>query len=221
MKPSHIGWSRYLRNGVGRRLSQIGEKTGFPWLVYNPFVMSHFHEMAMMDAPQVVPPILSVFPASQRFLDVGSGSGAFSAEINQRGRRAIALERSPYGRKIAIRQGVDCRPFDLLRTPAAEVPESIDVVLCFEVAEHLTAHIGERLVTFNASFRAPIVFSAAQPGQGGTGHLNEQPWTHWLQRFEKLDFTFAEEITLGLRNEVYARRASPWFANNLFVVVPN
>jgi hypothetical protein len=47
-----------------------------------------------------------------------------------------------------------------------------------EVAEHLAPALAPRLVSFLSTF--PLVaFTAAPPGQGGTGHINEQPKSYW------------------------------------------
>ena len=64
--------------------------------------------------------------------------------------------------------------------------------------------MGDALVDFMTTLQAPtIVFSAAQPGQGGTGHINEQPPEYWAQRFEgrgyDLDRTQTEALRASLR----------------------
>ncbi len=120
MKPKNISWSIYARNGFGRRLAQFGQWIGSDRLIYNPMVMRHFHDDALLDSPRVISAVLEAFPEAQKFLDVGSGSGAFAAELLRRSKDAVALERSPHGRALAIKQGVDCRPFDLMDVPAAK-----------------------------------------------------------------------------------------------------
>lgn len=220
MKAENVSWFIYLRNGFGRRIARLGEWLGLQSLIYNSMVMRQFHDGAMVDAPLVITPILDVFPSCRRILDVGSGSGAFSAELLRRGKLVIALERSAHGRSLAVKQHVDCREFDLLADPPAAVQETFDLVLCFEVAEHMSPEIGDRLIHFIAGYRSPVIFSAAHPGQGGTGHVNEQPDTYWVDRFEKLGFRLDPGLTRRLRSEFSARSASSWFCNNTFVVLP-
>jgi SAM-dependent methyltransferase len=220
MKPKNVSWSIYVRNGLGRRLAQLGERIGSERLIYNPMVMRHFHDDALFNAPRVIPAVLEVFPEAQKFLDVGSGSGAFSAELLRRGKSPVALERSPHGRALAIKQGVDCRPFDLMDVPAAKADGPFDVVYCFEVAEHMPAALGDRLVEFIARYRTTVLFSAAHPGQGGTGHINEQLDTYWIQRFEQRGFRLDRESTDKLRDRFAEREASQWFRDNPFVCRP-
>ena len=221
MKAKGVSWSLYFRNGLGRRLAMLGKRTGRDWLIYNPLVMLQFHDQGLYNAPLVTSVILKSFPLAEAVLDVGCGTGVFTAEFARRGCRAVGLERSPHGRKLAFRQQVDCRDFDLTRVPPAEVPEKFDLVYCFEVAEHLPTELGEKLVDYLCGFNSPVVFSAAQPGQGGTGHVNEQPPTYWVQRFEERGFRLEPMLTDKLRFGFRASNAAFWFQCNVIVLIPS
>jgi SAM-dependent methyltransferase len=220
MKPRHVSWGLYLRNGLGRRTAMLGERLGWDFLVYNRLVLRRFNEEAQRDAPLVVAAILKLFPELTSILDVGCGGGAFAAEFQRRGKHVIGLERSSHGQRLAQEQAVNCLSFDLKRDPAAEISEAFDLIYCFEVAEHLPAELGEKLVDFLVRFRQPIIFSAAQPGQGGTGHLNEQPLEYWLTRFTYRQYTFDAHRSTQLRDSCKAAGASHWFAANAVVLLP-
>lgn len=220
MKAENIAWSTYLRNGLGRRLARFGEHIGSERLIYDSMIMRHFHDDALFNAPRVIPVVLDVFPEALRFLDIGCGSGAFSAELVRCGKVPMALERSPHGRALAIEQGVDCRPFDLENYPPAQAPGPFDLVYCFEVAEHITPKLADRLLDFITSYRTTVLFSAAHPGQGGVGHINEQPESYWIQRFEKANYRLDLEATKTLRQRFADGGASSWFRENPFVCLP-
>ena len=218
MKPAHMPWKRYIRAGLGRRLSLLGERIGSHWLTYNPLHFQHFHESAVENAPPVVSAILQVIPQTRTVLDVGAGSGAFAAEFNRRAIKAVAVEHSPTGRKLASKQGVDARPFDLMADPPAQLDQSFDLAYCFEVAEHLPPPLAEKLVAFTAQAAPVVVWTAAHPGQGGTGHINEQPREHWIALFEKYghhhDPVASEALVAAfIANKVLA----PWFHQNAIV----
>ena len=217
MKPTGTPWKVYLRNGLGQRLSTVGEKIGFHWLTYNPWVMQHFHDDAVVNAPKVVNAISAMFPEARSVLDVGAGSGAIAAEFARRKFATLACENSAHGRKLAQRQGVDCRPFDLSLSPPASVAGAHDLICCFEVAEHVPPDMGLRLVEFLASFSGTLIFTAAQPGQGGTGHINEQPLSYWRERFVKAGRTPDETASSLLSQHFHQEQASPWFGCNVIV----
>lgn len=66
---------------------------------------------------------------------------------------------------------------------AATQPMRFDLSLCIETGEHLPPDRADYLVNLLASCSNVCFFSAAQPGQGGTMHLNEQPKSYWLDKF--------------------------------------
>lgn len=122
-------------------------------------------------------------PASM--LDVGCGGGHLVRIASALGTaRAIGLD-------IALEQRVTERhapgaylhliPTDL-RRPVPGLAATHDLVLCLEVAEHLPPESAEMLCDTLAGGVATggtLLFSAATPGQGGAGHLNERPHGYW------------------------------------------
>jgi SAM-dependent methyltransferase len=218
MKPTNSTWRQYIRRGIGRRLSVLGEKLNIHWLIYNPIHFMHFHEHAVENAPGVVRAFSSVFPEAQRYLDVGSGTGAFAAEAQRAGRKVTACEHSAKGRKLAARQGVDCRRFDLLKEPPAQLEGPFDLVYCFEVAEHLPPQLGERLVRYLASLGPLVVFTAAHPGQGGTGHINEQPKSYWIDQFVQAGMRYDSNLSERVASAFKAENLKAhWLIENVSV----
>jgi hypothetical protein len=60
-----------------------------------------------------------------------------------------------------------------------------------------------------------IVFTAAPPGQGGTAHLNEQPPSYWISKFQESGFTHAEELSQRWRkNGQAAGNVKRWYYQN-------
>lgn len=219
MKPSWMPWTQYLRAGAGRRLSMLGEQLNLHWLVYNPLLFRHFHEVAAASAPTVIKLIRNTFPDARRLVDVGAGSGAYAAEAKRQGCTVVACEYSNTGRRWAAKQGVDCRPFDLNRDPPTDLEGPYDLAYCLEVAEHLPPSLGDKLVSFIAGLAPRAVFAAAHPGQGGTGHINEQPKEYWIERFERLGMkpqpAESEALASGIANSGIVAR---WLADNVVVL---
>ena len=71
--------------------------------------------------------------------------------------------------------------------------ERFDLVWCFEVAEHVhQSYVGGFFATLT-NHADRIVLSAARPGQGGLGHLNEQPPDCWIGRMKERGFALSHE----------------------------
>jgi hypothetical protein len=211
MKPAHLSWSKYIELGVGGRLTRLGERLGANWLIYNPIQFKYYHELAARNAPGVVDALRQTFPWAHRLADVGAGSGAYAAEVRRRGCSVIAFEHSPFGRIVARLQGVDCRHIDFADGLPASVRRRIDLAYCLEVAEHLPGRLGDRLAAFLTALAPLIVFTAAPPGQGGTGHINEQPRDYWIDRFLRRRFEFDAATTQILATRLTSSIEDAWW----------
>jgi 2-polyprenyl-3-methyl-5-hydroxy-6-metoxy-1,4-benzoquinol methylase len=208
---------QFIRH-LATRVSAFGERHGIEWLVYNPILFLYFFGRSYADAPGVVRTIESVFPDAHRCLDVGAGSGCFAARMGYN-HDVVACEYNSLGRLITRLQGIVSHPFDLAKPfPSPAVEGQFDLVYCFEVAEHLPEHLGVNLVTFIASHGDVVLFSAAIPGQGGMGHINEQPPSYWVQRFTSIGMVFDESSTNLVRDAFAAENVAAWFSTNAIVM---
>jgi SAM-dependent methyltransferase len=212
------GHARSRVLGFALWASAVGERRGVEWLTYNPLLMLEYHRYGLRDAPAVVQVMAETFPAARRYVDVGAGTGVFAAEAMRQGLDVIACERSRGGRVAAGWQGVPVVPFDLSRDPPADVGDGFDVGYCFEVAEHVPASLADRLVAFLASLAPTIVFTAAQPGQGGAGHVNEQAPGYWIERFERGGHAFDAGLSANVAARFQERGVwAPWLLHNVLV----
>ena len=73
-------------------------------------------------------------------------------------------------------------PFDL--TKPIHSGKKFDLVLCLEVAEHLEEKYADILVDTATRHSDIIFWSAADVGQGGYNHVNEQPIEYWIEKFK-------------------------------------
>lgn len=81
------------------------------------------------------------------------------------------------------------RDWDLSKMDEIYAPlKKYDLCLCLEVAEHLPEKVSNWLIAFLCSQSDLVLFSAAIPGQGGTGHINEQWQTWWAEKFKANGF---------------------------------
>jgi SAM-dependent methyltransferase len=134
-------------------------------------------------AAVVVPKLLALAPVAS-VVDVGCGTGGWIAAFLAAG--------------IADTLGVD-GPWvaeDQLRIPPAHFRRAdlsqplhfdrrFDLALALEVAEHLPPERAEGFISDLLSAAPLVLFSAAVPGQGGEGHVNEQWPQWWAERFAR------------------------------------
>lgn len=68
-------------------------------------------------------------------------------------------------------------------TEPVTLKQRFDLAVCLEVAEHLPETRSDVLLDSVTHASDTILWSAAVPGQGGRGHVNEQWPSYWVTRF--------------------------------------
>jgi hypothetical protein len=102
-------------------------------------------------------------------------------------------------------------------TEPLNLGRTFDIVLCLETGEHLPAEAADTLadsITEHVARGGFIVFSAAVPGQEGTGHINCQPHEYWHTKFAGRGFEMHDCIRPRIAQDA---RVSPWYRDNIFV----
>jgi len=161
---------------------------------------------------QVVVPLLYDQFRPERVLDVGCGRGWWGREFINYGDCAVIGIDGGYVPDPVI-------PFVAhdLRTPLPEAfHRSADLTVCVEVAEHLDAVHASRFVADLCATAPVVVFSAAVPGQGGHGHVNEQWPTYWQTKFAIHGYRLAAPFRWQLWTDT---RVGWWYRQNLMVAV--
>jgi SAM-dependent methyltransferase len=135
-------------------------------------------------AEALVPILLSYFPA-RSVIDVGCGSGSWVKAFAAAGVPEVLGVDGPWASK---HNETPFLPFDFASetTPfRPPLPRSqYDLAISLEFVEHVPEARADALVEFLTSISPVVVLGAAVPGQGGTGHVNEQWPSHWRQKFE-------------------------------------
>lgn len=163
----------------------------------------------------VVVPLLIDLVQPRNVIDIGCGAGLWLAAFRESG-------------------VTDVLGVDGAWVPAAEreIPEELflerdlaqplsldrafDLALCLEAAEHLPPEAAVPFVESLTRVAPIIVFSAAIPRQGGTGHFNEQ----WPSYWAKLFASYGYECLDLLRERLWTNAAvETWYRQNMLCFV--
>lgn len=132
-------------------------------------------------AAAIVPALLRWFPA-RSVLDVGCGTGNLLATFARHGvTDLLGLDGDHVPPEL---MHILPEQFSVADLAALEtLGRRFDIACSLEYAEHLPAQRAEALVKVLAGAAPVVLFSAAVPGQGGIGHVNEQRQSYWAALF--------------------------------------
>jgi SAM-dependent methyltransferase len=149
-------------------------------------------------------------PAS--LLDVGCGDGHLVEQAAAKGVQSLGVDLSVNGNATSSLLHAD------LREPLT-LEQRFELVLCWEVAEHLPAESADVLCDSLVRHLAPggtLLFTAARPGQGGHGHIHCMSPAYWREKLESRGLTYDARTSarLGTRWTAVAPR-TPWYGANV------
>lgn len=143
-------------------------------------------------------------------LDIGSGPGMYVDELIKAGVPSfgIDIDDRVEGKDYLAKESI----FDTKRTA--------DTVICFEVLEHIDPKFADQEVDALYNAIEPggtLVFTAAQPGQGGVGHINCRKKDYWLKKFIAKGLIYHPGLTEDLITFERQGIHMGWFVNNVMV----
>ncbi len=144
--------------------------------------------------------VLFEFVRPQSVLDVGCGVGSCLKAAQEigvaevRGIEGNWLDRSKLVVDSAL---VETRDLE----QGFSLGRRFDLVICLEVAEHLSPESANRFVENLCAHGDLVLFSAAIPFQGGHHHLNEQFPDYWAGLFSSQGFRSVDLIRPRIWND--------------------
>lgn len=158
-------------------------------------------------AAAVAPIVLHGYPA-KTVVDVGCGEGHWGRAFADQGCEVLGIDGDYVQAPV-----IAFRPADLTE-PIPDDVGTFDLAVCLEVAEHLPTARADGLIEDLCRLAPVVLFSAAIPGQGGVGHLNERWPAYWVKLFEAQGF----ECSGALRWQIWDDgRIENWYRQNLIV----
>ncbi|MFO7807583.1 MAG: class I SAM-dependent methyltransferase [Candidatus Moraniibacteriota bacterium] len=148
-------------------------------------------------------------------VDVGCGLGEFLRSFQKRGVEKVLGVDGSWVNKEELK--IEKKFFlEANLEKALPVKEKFDLAISLEVAEHLSEKKAGFFIKKITELAPVVLFSAAIPYQGGTGHINEQWPEYWAALFEKEGY-----VTIDcLRNKIWSnKKVSFVYAQNSLLFV--
>lgn len=154
--------------------------------------------------------------APKSVLDVGSATGLYLKPFHERGITVHGVDSAPSAVADSVLQ-IPRRLIDSVDITTQPIKRRAALTLCIEVLEHIAEHSARDAITHIAQTSQLIFFSAAQPGQGGLGHVNCQPKGYWEGLFAEQGFARDMQDEDYIRTIMASGYHMGWLTNNLMI----
>ena len=144
-------------------------------------------------------------------IDLGCGPGIYTLALSSFGINCIGIDIDPRAR----RNSAIITTEDLLTLNGKYQK---DLAICLEVAEHIDPRHADKIVENVCKSVLPggvLLWTAAQPGQGGVGHINCRPKQYWREKFEAAGMIFDVNLYTKCLECCLNGVHMGWFINNL------
>ena len=153
---------------------------------YSDDFFSYINEGSTRSARVIVPLVQAHLPIKS-VLDVGCGQGAWLRVWKEQGVATVFGVDGDYVDRAKLLVGQDeFKECNLNET--VELGRKFDLVQSLEVAEHLNPEASAQFIDSLTRHGDMVLFSAAPPGQGGKGHINERSYGYWADLFAQRGF---------------------------------
>jgi SAM-dependent methyltransferase len=165
-------------------------------------------------AEVIVPLVLKAVPANS-VIDVGCGVGTWLSVFKEFGVKDIlGIEGNWVPKEHLV------IPENLFMNHNLNerliLDRTFDLAICLEVAEHISEKYAKTFIETLTSLAPAVLFSAAIPGQGGKGHVNEQWPDYWADLFMQKDYQTIDFIRRKIWND---NRVAWWYSQNILLFV--
>lgn len=185
-------------------------------MTLSPETRDAVREGCKQSAAAVLPIVFDYLGTPSHMIDVGCGEGWWSLEAGLHAVLGLGVDVDESGGARAW----DAEAGDLLPTPEqvwGGAPARWPLALCLEMAEHVSPAAGAHLVAELCRVSDAILWSAAIPGQGGDGHINERWATDWAEGFDSLGWHLEDPF----RDRLWeCADVEPWYRQNLLLARP-
>lgn len=153
---------------------------------------------------------INVFIDFKSMVDFGCGMGTWCKAMEELGISDIlGIDQHAYDSDYMLISAESYLQYDLRKELI--LPRRTDIAVSVEVAEHIEEEYSEIFIHNLCLCSDLILFSAAIPFQGGTGHINEKPCIFWSEIFNKYGYNAIDCIRPHFWNN---ENIEIWYRNN-------
>jgi SAM-dependent methyltransferase len=167
-------------------------------------------------AREVIPVLFAMFRPTS-VIDVGCGVGTWLTVFNELGVDDFqGVDGTHVDRSLLEIPDSRFHAVDLNSDFAPTFQRRFELAMSLEVAEHLEPSSSKRFVQSLTSLSDVVLFSAAIPAQGGTGHINEQWLEFWAILFREAGYVPVDCLRPIIWNN---DQIVWWYRQNMIVFV--
>jgi len=168
---------------------------------------------------KIIVPLLIEKYNPKSVIDIGCSYGIFLSQFPQ-DVYVYGLDCCYQALDIAVIDKEKIHICDL--TEPVELEKKYDLCICIEVAEHIQQDGDDVFMDTVCKSSDLVIWTAAPKGQNGHGHINEQSFEYWLDKFKERGFYFDRDDTRYFKDMLTPdERIFNWIKWNFMVYKKN
>lgn len=198
------------------KVSGFADRLGFigPEEIYNEdYYIKRQNDPWRSDANKIAKKLQDQYDPDS-VIDFGCAIGAHLEPFYESGCTVKGVEGNLTALQHSVIPSVYIEHADLRKT--YDTDGKYDLVICFEVAEHLPETYADVLVNTLSNAGSTVVMTAATPNQQGTHHVNLQHRDYWIQKFEDRQMSYNEEDVEKFRDKLEVTKTT-WIPKNIMI----
>ncbi|HEY1062861.1 MAG TPA: class I SAM-dependent methyltransferase [Daejeonella sp.] len=171
-----------------------------------------------MAAPEAIVKELIRLLDPQSVIDIGCGIGTFLYCFKKNGvEKVLGIDGDWVNRDLLYKHILPNEFLVQDLEKPLQLEEKFDLVICIEVAEHLSEKASDILIKTLTNAGKVVVFSAAIPFQGGQNHINEQWLDYWIKKFSDHEYILHDVLKPLFWNnsDIFF-----WYKQNMVIFTP-